>query len=200
MEKWLTCKGHNLEITCSNTVSATHHFASRLRIIVHILTKYEIIMTIGRNYTFLNRRKYFEMAVDKSNFQYTVSYHLDQILQNWCLMEFCLLYRNDLAYTYEHWRTELETQLNTIARKPVKGDKYKWIKQVVIEKEELDKVENVFNACKVKFRQENRHGLNISNDEQFNVCSNCAKEIYSIIECMSTNDVTAYTDKRFPTL
>jgi hypothetical protein len=113
-------------------------------------------------------------------------------------MEYCRCYRHDLADTYEHWRTELETQLNTIARKLVKGDKLKWTKQVMIDEEEFDRVENVFNACRVKFRHENRDGLGITDKEQHTVCIHCADEIYDIIECMASQDITIYTDRRFP--
>lgn len=145
----------------------------------------------------INRRRAFEMALDKAKFQAVVADHAEQVLQNWCLMEYCLCYRHDLAETYEHWRTELETQLNTIARKLVKGDKLKWTKQVMINEEEFNHEENVFNACRVKFRHENRGGLGITDKEQHTVCSHCADEIYDIIECMASQDITVYTDSRF---
>lgn len=138
------------------------------------------------------------MALDKAKFQSVVADHAEQVLQNWCLMEYCLCYRNDLSGAYEHWRTELEAQLNTTARKHVKGDKLKWTKQVMIDEEEFNNAENVFNACRIKFRHENRKGLGITDNEQHTVCSHCAAEINNIIECMVSQDITVYTDMRFP--
>lgn len=155
-------------------------------------------MLIKKQKAYINRRRAFEMALDKAKFQDVVSDHAEQVLQNWCLMEYCMCYRHDLADTYEHWRTELETQLNTIARKLVNGDKLKWTKQAMIEYEEFDHVENVFNACRIKFRHENRNGLGITDNEQYTVCSHCADEINHIIECMASQDITVYTDRRFP--
>lgn len=155
-------------------------------------------MIIKTKKAYINRRRAFEMALDKEKFQEVVANHAEQVLQNWCLMEYCRCYRHDLADTYEHCRTELETHLNTIARKLVKGDKLKWTKQVMIEDEEFDRVENVFNACRIKFRHENRNGLGITDNAQYTVCSHCADEINHIIECMASQDITVYTDMRFP--
>ena len=155
-------------------------------------------MIIKTKKAYINRRRAFEMALDKARFQDVVSDHAEQVLQNWCLMEYCLCYRPDLADTYEHWRTELETQLNTIARKHIKGDKLKWTKQVMIDEEEFNRVESVFNACRIKFRHENRDGLGITYNEQYTVFSHCADEILDIVECMASQDITVYTDRRFP--
>ena len=155
-------------------------------------------MLLKKQKTYINRRRAFEMALDKAKFQDVVSDHAEQVLQNWCLMEYCLCYRPDLADTYEHWRTELETHLNTIARKHIKGDRLKWTKQVMIDEEEFDRVENVFNACRIKGRHANRNGLGITDNEQYTVCSHCADEINHIIECMASSDITVYTDMRFP--
>ena len=149
-------------------------------------------MLIKKQKAYINRRRAFERALDKAKFQDVVSDHAEQVLQNWCLMEYCRCYRHDLADTYEHWRTEIETQLNTIARKLVKGDKLKWTKQARSEYEEFEHVENVFNACRIKFRHENRNGLGITDNEQYTVCSHCADEINHIIECMASQDITAY--------
>ena len=155
-------------------------------------------MIIKTKKPYINRRRAFEMAIEKAKFQEVVSDHAEQVLQNWCLMEYFLCYRHDLADTYEHWRTELETQLNTIARKHIKGDKLKWVKQVMLDEEEFNNEESVFNACRIKFRHENRNGLGITDNEQYTVCSHCADEINHIIECMASQDITVYTDRRFP--
>lgn len=155
-------------------------------------------MIIKTKKSYIDRLRAFEMALDKAKFQAVVSDHAEQVLQNWCLMEYCRCYRHDLADTYEHWRTELETQLNTIARKHIKGDKLKWTKQVVLDEEEFNNEESVFNACFIKFRKENRNGLGMTEHEQHTVCSHCADEINNIIECMASQNVTIYTDRRFP--
>lgn len=155
-----------------------------------------MIIKIKKSY--IDRLRAFEMALDKAKFQAVVSDHAEQVLQNWCLMEYCRCYRHDLADTYEHWRTELETQLNTIARKHIKGDKLKWTKQVMLDEEEFNNEESVFNACFIKFRKENRNGLGMTEHEQHTVCSHCADEINNIIECMASQNVTIYTDRRFP--
>lgn len=155
-------------------------------------------MIIKTKKSYIDRLRAFEMALDKAKFQAVVSDHAEQVLQNWCLMEYCWCYRHDLADTYEHWRTELETQLNTIARKHIKGDKLKWTKQVMLDEEEFNNEESVFNACFIKFRKENRNGLGMTEHEQHTVCSHCADEINNIIECMASQNVTIYTDRRFP--
>ena len=155
-------------------------------------------MIIKTKKSYIDRLRAFEMALDKAKFQDVVSDHAEQVLQNWCLMEYCRCYRHDLADTYEHWRTELETHLNTIARKHIKGDRLKWTKQVMLDEEEFNNEESVFNACFIKFREENRNGLGITEHEQHTVCSHCAEEINNIIECMASQNVTIYTDRRFP--
>lgn len=155
-------------------------------------------MIIKTKKSYIDRLRAFEMALDKAKFQAVVSDHAEQVLQNWCLMEYCRCYRHDLADTYEHWRTELETQLNTIARKHIKGDKLKWTKQVMLDEEEFNNEKSVFNACFIKFRKENRNGLGMTEHEQHTVCSHCADEINNIIECMASQNVTIYTDRRFP--
>lgn len=155
-------------------------------------------MIIKTKKSYIDRLRAFEMALDKAKFQAVVSDHAEQVLQNWCLMEYCRCYRHDLADTYEHWRTELETHLNTIARKHIKGDKLKWTKQVMLDEEEFNNEESVFNACFIKFRKENRNGLGMTEHEQHTVCSHCADEINNIIECMASQNVTIYTDRRFP--
>lgn len=146
------------------------------------------------------KQKMFEMALDKAKFQDVVSNLADQILQNWCLMEYCLLYGHDLVDIYDHWRSELETHLNTINRKSIKGDRKKWITEVLIKEEEFDNSDNVFGACRIKFRIENRNGLGITLEQQKEVCQHCANEIKDIINCMASDDITIYTDVRFPDL
>ena len=102
--------------------------------------------------------------------------------------------------SYEHWRSELETHLNTISRKTIKGDKKTWITEVFIKDEEFDNPENIFGACRIKFRLENKNGLEISLKQQKEVCDHCAHEIFEIINCMASKDITEYTDLRFPTI
>lgn len=68
----------------------------------------------------------------------------------------------------------------------------------MIEWEEFNNEANVFNACRIKFRKENKDGLGITDSEQHTVCSRCADEINNIIECMTSQNVTLYTDIRFP--
>ena len=68
----------------------------------------------------------------------------------------------------------------------------------MLDEEEFNNPENVFNACRIKFRKENRNGLGITDGEQYTVCRHCAEEINEITECMVSQNVTIYTDKRFP--
>ena len=68
----------------------------------------------------------------------------------------------------------------------------------MLDEEEFNNEESVFNACFIKFREENRNGLGITEHEQHTVCSHCADEINNIIECMASKNVTIYTDRRFP--
>lgn len=148
----------------------------------------------------IRKRSFLEMAFNKAKFQDIVDDLIEQIIQNWCLMEYCLLYRNDLNDTYEHWRSELESHMNNISRRVVKGDKRKWIEEIVILQEEFDNPINIYNACKIKFRSENRNGLGITQEQQEKVCNNCSKEIYKIIDSLASQDITIYTDFRFPIL
>lgn len=140
----------------------------------------------------------FEMAFSKSEFQTVVSSEVDQIFQNWCLMEYCLLFNNSCASLYEHWRSELETHLNNINRKRVKGNKETWIREVLIKKEEFNDPEQIYKACYIKFRKENRGGLGISEQQAKEVCKRCSLELDNIIRCLVSSDITEYTDIRFP--
>lgn len=73
----------------------------------------------------IRKRSFLEMAFNKAKFQDIVDDLIEQIIQNWCLMEYCLLYRKELKETYEHWRGELESHMNNNSRRVVKGDKKK---------------------------------------------------------------------------
>lgn len=68
----------------------------------------------------------------------------------------------------------------------------------MIDEEEFNNTENVFNACCIKLREENRNGLGITDLGQHTVCSHCSDEINNIIKCMASNNVMLYTDIRFP--
>lgn len=160
-----------------------------------------MIVRKKRSISAISRKRLFEMAFDKEKYQYFVSAHIPQIAQNWCLMMFCKLYRNDLANTYEHWRSELEEQLNEISIKPLnkKDKRHSYTHQVLFDFEELSNPEQVYRACRVKFKHENEKGLGITKEQQLHVCKLFSESLDDIVNCIC-NDIFEYTDSLFPPL
>ena len=149
----------------------------------------------------LVRKRMFEMAFDKKEYQRDVDALMDQIAQNWCLCMYCKLHRPDLRTTYLHWRSELETYIGSLNSKSIDKprDRRKWTYEAMITDADMDKPNVVFGECRVKFRHENDDGLNMSVLHQHEVCELFANSVLDVIECIgSVSDITDYTRKIFP--
>ena len=154
----------------------------------------------------LFRKKIFEMAYNRQVYQGFVSNTLPQIAQNWCLCKYCQLYRPDLNDTYLHWRSELETQMDSLNKKETNPAKNKdrWTRQSIFDQDKLNDADNVFRICRLKFLHENegRNGkpkLGITEDQQREVCALFADSLDDISECISSSDnIETYTRSVFP--
>ena len=124
----------------------------------------------------------FEMAFDKREYQRKVDDLMDQIAQNWCLCKFCQI-TDPNNYNYNGWKKELRAYLYKIRRFKVKGDKFKWTKEVIIDKAEFNDFDVVRKACEYKLDDET--DLNISEEEKQFLFNEFILILSNLIECLS---------------
>lgn len=115
----------------------------------------------------LIRKRMFEMALEKSKYQSRVVDLMPQIVQNWCLCEYCKRYDPTNRY-YRGWRKELMAHIGNLNAIPVKGDKYKWTYDVVVKCYEFNNINVIRSVCEYK----------LDDEEEINFTSNIRNELY----------------------
>lgn len=156
-----------------------------------------------------SRRRLLEMAFSKHDYQKQVDDLMDQIAQNWCLCQFChksisiCPERRKNApnfIDYPHWKSELETHLDHLKRKRIKGNndqKKKWTTEIIIKIGEFNNISVIKDACATKIKREKR--LFVSEKEFDIICNDFAESINEIIDCITGDiPVYVYTDRWFP--
>ena len=144
------------------------------------------------------KRKMFEMAFDKAKYQDKVTDRMQRIAQNWCLCMYCHLYKPNFI-TYKHWKYELYELLDYLNNLIIKNknNKMKYTYEALTKIAEYDNGNNVFKACRNKFRIERE--LNIPLEKQIEICDIFSDSIIEISECIGgDSSVLEYINNKFP--
>lgn len=115
----------------------------------------------------LIRKRIFEMALEKSKYQDRVFSLMPQIVQNWCLCEYCKRY-DPTNINYKGWRKELIAHIGNLNAIPVKRNKYKWTYDEVIKDSEFNNINVIKSVCEYK----------LDEDEDINFTSDIRNELY----------------------
>ena len=94
----------------------------------------------------LIRKRMLEMALEKSKYQDRVFNLMPQIVQNWCLCEYCKRY-DPINRNYRGWRKELIAHIGNLSAIQVKGDKYKWTFDEIIKDDEFNNTNVIRSVC-----------------------------------------------------
>lgn len=115
----------------------------------------------------LIRKRMFEMALEKSKYQDRVFHLMPQIVQNWCLCEYCKRY-DPTNINYRDWRKELIAHIGNLNAIPVKGNKYKWTYDEIIKENEFNNIIVIKSVCEYK----------LDSEEEINFTSDIRNELY----------------------
>ena len=115
----------------------------------------------------LIRKRMFEMALEKSKYQDRVFHLMPQIVQNWCLCEYCKKY-DPTNINYRGWRKELIAHIGNLNAIPVKGNKYKWTYDEIIKENEFNNIIVIKSVCEYK----------LDSEEEINFTSDIRNELY----------------------
>lgn len=127
---------------------------------------------------YLNENIIVEMACDRSKFSNLVLSHLQQIIENWCLIYYCNKYDNS-NLNKNHWLSELKIQLLTIIKQKTKHiDRRKVIIDCIINKAELDDYKSIYDLVYYKLNKKEHIDINIVYD----ICKAVKQNINEIIE------------------
>lgn len=127
---------------------------------------------------YLNENIIVEMACDRSKFSNLVLSHLQQIIENWCLVYYCNKYDTG-NLNKNHWLSELKTQLLTIIKQKTKHiDRRKVIIDCIINKAELDDTKSIHDLVSYKLNKKEHIDINIVYD----ICKAVKQNINEIIE------------------
>lgn len=121
-----------------------------------------------------------EMAKDLASYKNKLSYIAPQIIENWCLVRWCDLYRDDpKTINRNHWSVELKAHFKNVNKVKIKiKDKLKHIKDIWINYYEYHKIENIRRVIRKKFEKE---GLEKYIDIMSKECASSYQEICEIL-------------------
>jgi hypothetical protein len=128
-----------------------------------------------------------EMALSLKDYKNKVESLRVQIVQNWCLCEYCYKYDYDNP-NYNHWVVELKAYLERIKFYNIKGNanKEKVLAKVLIDECDLDMPSMIENIIRGKFKKEGINDKNIIGD----ICNAFANNIDNIISMLSNDEAT----------
>lgn len=115
----------------------------------------------------LIRKRMFEMVLEKSKYQDRVFHLMPQIVQNWCLCEYCKRY-DPKNRNYRGWRKELIAHIGNLNAIPVKGNKYSWTYDEIIKENEFNNIIVIKSVCEYK----------LDSEEEINFTSDIRNELY----------------------
>lgn len=130
----------------------------------------------------LIRKRMFEMALEKSKYQDRLFSLMPQIVQNWCLCEYCKRY-DPTNINYRCWRKELIAHIGNLNAIPVKGDKYRWTYDEVIKDCEYNNINVIKSVCEYKLDDEEE--INFTSDIRNKLYSSFSNNIEYIIELIA---------------
>jgi len=131
------------------------------------------------------KHRLFEMALEKSKYQDRVFFLMPQIVQNWCLCEYCKSYDSNNE-NYNCWRKELIAHIKNLKGVPVKGNKKKWTYEEIIKNCEYNTIKVVKNMCEDKLDDE--EDINFTESIREHLYLSFIENIDFIIELISGED------------
>lgn len=135
-------------------------------------------------------------AINRSRFKERILNQVQQIIENWCLVSFCSLTNNDINRCKEHWRNELGTALQNVARPELKRNnsfeyRYKLIKSVFDEEDLCNDPNRILLLIRRKFTNE---GIDYKSKEVKTVCDMFIDNIDDIIKSMADSSYNDYVE------
>ena len=126
----------------------------------------------------------FEMAYSRKELKNSFDGILDQIIENWCLVNYCSLY--DVQNTNKtHWADELTAYMYNILKRQLKNGsedaKLQLLKSVAYDQKEYTTAAAIKRCIRLKFKKEN---IQITNE----LCSDCIEDLETILELISKRD------------
>lgn len=145
----------------------------------------------------LVRKRMFEMAFDKKEYQRDVDALMDQIAQNWCLCMYCHLFYPEHR-DYHGWKKELRRHLNNLIRKRItSGDKERYTREIIITKAEFNTLRVLNISCDYKFAEE--ESLMADRNKIEKVYALFINDIENLVLCISGKiGCESYLNERFP--
>jgi hypothetical protein len=147
---------------------------------------------------FMAKNVILEMAFNRAAYKERVNALLDQLLQNWCLVKYCSITKND-NINKNHWIGELKGILATIARFNIKGNnsaisRAKALKNVWNDNDFDSDIKCVELAIYNKFKEEKIDITNIAYKTVLTECVNNYNEIINIIVKKSPTAIDDYVN------
>ena len=126
----------------------------------------------------------FEMAYSRKELKNSFDSILDQIIENWCLVEYCSLYDENNT-NKNHWANELAAHMYNILKRQLKNggedSKLQLLKSVTYGQKEYTTSVAIKNCIRLKFKKEN---IQIP----IEVCSACIDDLETILSLISKRD------------
>ena len=128
-----------------------------------------------------------EMAVSLKEYKKRVDGLRFQLVENWCLLEYCRLY-DPSNININHWKTELKACINNLKYLNIKShtNKQKVLTKALIEDYDYDDVDMIFRIIEDKFGIE---GI-VNQVQIINICKNFTKAIKEIIYIISIDGLS----------
>lgn len=133
----------------------------------------------------ITRHRVFEMAMEKAKYQDRVFSLMPQIVQNWCLCEYCLRY-DPTNQNYRGWRKELIAHLGNLNSIIVKGNKHRWTYDEVIKDSEFSNLEVIRKVCEYKLDDEDE--IEFSQEIREELYQSFSDNVEFLIKLISGND------------
>lgn len=124
----------------------------------------------------------FEMASNRSEFLDKLDNLHEQIIENWCLIRYCIVFDNK-NINKNHWRKELSAHLYNIVLHRYDVNRINAIKEVYLRKLRLDNSNVIYNIISKKWSKEN---LDIEADYTSTIIEDFIQYgLFEIIEVLS---------------
>lgn len=126
----------------------------------------------------------FDMAYSRKELKNSFDDILDQIIENWCLVKYCLLYDTN-NINKNHWTDELTAHMYNILKRQLKNGgedaKLQLLKLVAYDQKEYTTAIAIKKCIRLKFKREN---IQIADE----LCSACIEDLETILELSSKRD------------
>lgn len=123
-----------------------------------------------------------EMAVPLKDYRARVDGLRFQLVENWCMCEYCRLYSPD-NYNFQHWLTELAAVVNNLKKLYIKEDinRQKVLKRMLIDDYDYDKPMMIEQIVRDKFDVEKITSI----EQRMRICVEFTRAINNIINLIS---------------